>query len=336
MNTKKNSSFKSNTKKTMAKSTMLTVDDLNLKNITFGTVNKKGSGKSVNIMHTQKPLNFQARGLLLSYAGTSKKPDNLKEPVLNRRYWLSINGEHETCQDENGNPLIKGGKSDGPALFKFTKGLGNLIRKELETKSGEWGLQKEVTLKGGKKELTDGEYVDIVSEGKPIVKDGAETGENYPCSIQYSLRFKADEKDYNKKYEQFTTKFINARTGELMKITPDNINEVIGYGTFCVLSLSYGRLWLGDGKCKLTVYVNEAKLLLPKKTMTTTDDFLVAGESEENSSSTEDENEDEKNASNNEEDSDNVDEDLIEALKEVVDEPEDDEKPKPRRGRKRA
>lgn len=273
------------------------------------TKNKGGPGNHVPIFYNKKPLSFQAKGLFVSFAGSSKKQQAEHKDPVQRAYSLLINGEHEECE------YLPNKKGEGPAFLQFNKDLCEKIETIVEENSEKWGIEvKRKDKATGKMTSFPAEFKPSFSEGtrKKDKETGEETDEFHPDSVILPLR---TVKENNVPVDKFTTKFINAKTGKEMNITPTNINESIPYGTFAILSLNYGRLWLGSGETKITIYCNEAKLLLPNKNTFSTDDFIgVDDDDEENSENDGSENDDGENDDGDEEFENNNDDELDENL----------------------
>lgn len=263
------SGFVTQQKKTLRKR-LPSVGELDINKVTFGTKtrNKSGQGYYVPIYHDKKPLSFQCRGLFVTFAGTSSKDDNLKIPPTQRSYGILTDAIKDQCK------WLPGGKGDGPALYKFQQELENLIESKVadNATAESWGCRNKV----GKQMMTS-IFVSAISEGtEKKDEDGKPTGEFYNPSIRFPLRVARDKT--KTLVDAFTTKF-NTPSGPLevlpSTITTKTDGNQIPYGTFAILTVSYGRMWIGDVKFKVTTYVNEAQLLMPERTELVSDSFLT-------------------------------------------------------------
>jgi len=254
------------------------VGELDPKKITFGNKTKYQSapGNFVPVFYESKPLSFQVRGAFITFAGTSQKADNLKVPVLQRSYALLIDGVKNQC------PYLPGSKGDGASLYKFQRTFEDIIEtkvQDIET-AKKWGCTfKQRNRETRQMEDVPSRFVPAISEGvDKRDANGNPTGEVYNPSIRFPLRIACDKN--RNPLDEFTTKFKD-EYGNKLDIRPSNINDVVSYGTFAIMHLSYGRMWVGDGKFKVTVYVNETTLLLPRKTTYETDSFVTEPEGQD-------------------------------------------------------
>jgi len=245
------------------------VADLDINKVTFGTKtrNKSGQGNHVPIYYDGKPLSFQCRGLFVTFAGTSKKDDNLKVPPTNRSYAILVDAVKDRCK------WLPSGVGDGPALYKFQKDLEDLIEKNvLDEKTAEsWGCRNKV----GKQKMTS-IFVSSISEGtEKRDENGSPTGEFYNPSIRLPLRISRDKT--GTLVDAFTTNFKTRP--ESLDLRPSTITtkdgNLVPYGTFAIVTMSYGRMWVGDMKFKITAYVNDVTFQLPEKVELEADDFLA-------------------------------------------------------------
>lgn len=270
----RNNGFTTTTNKVMSKG-LTSVSEIDPTTIKIGekTKNKNGTGNHIPVMAKGKngnpmPLQYQARGVLITFAGCSKKSEAETSNPLERKYSMIIDGVKDECE------FLPGGKGDGPALLNFQREFDAVSRRTLDDKGKAWNLKKAEL----SPDVFGYKYSSLVSEGTfKKDKDGKPTTEKYNAGLSLPLRLQND-KD-GKKLNKFTTRFINAETKqEITDVTCENVREKIPYGTMAILTINQFKYWVGENGIKPTVYIDEAKLLFPKKNSSYgSDDFINVG-----------------------------------------------------------
>lgn len=285
-----NNSFMQRTTNRNQRKRLPTLDDLDIANITFGVKSsyKSTPGNFVPISYNNKPLSFQLRGLLVTFMGTSQKRENLdKYKLLERRYCCLVDAYNSTCE------YMPNGQGDGKKLYEFQKKLESLIDQNvqnLET-AKKWGCYSErKSKKTGKNKPVIHDFLSAICEPTPKKdENGQDTKELWNPSIKFPLRIAVDKK--RNPIDAFTTVFED-EYGNKLDIKPSNVNSMVPYGTYAILSVSYGRMWIGKTEFKITVYVNKATLLFPKQISYETDSFITNNPSDNNDNDGDDGNDD--------------------------------------------